>query len=267
VTYVLERSTNGGAFAPIFTGTAHTFTDTVAAGLTSVQYRVRARNTAGLYSAFATSAVITVFTNFPPEIIGSDEYLGEKTEAFEYVYTVTDPDAGQLINIKECLNGVMFNEIVAESGLAHTLIVDQDRFVLLPNATTASPHTLTIVATDPWGETDTRTLTFSKNEYRIEIMKIEPHQSETRPTRAIITVGREIPDGAIFQVLITNNALDDIPYWEDATESVLAGVPYVFNNTQLDNLLNIWGVSVQVSVNRNGVDGLCYISSIGGNFE
>ena len=265
LTYILERSTNGGAWEQIYTGITRTFTDSVAEGLNSVQYRVRARNTAGMYSANATSSAIAVITNTPPSIDGADAYLGEKTGTFTFNYTVTDPDAGAVITVREYLNGVLLREFTAQSGAMQQLTITAEQFIRLPNATEENPHKLVIVATDEWGASDTRTLTFSRNEYLIEVMKSEPHPAAIRPTRAIITVERQIPDGATFQVLICNNGFDVSPTWEDCTNSVLAGGIFEFANTELT--ADIWGVSVQVLVNRNQTLGDCYIASIGGNFE
>ena len=266
ITYLLERSTNGGGWATIFTGIARTFTDTVAAGTaTTVQYRVRARNTSGQYSPFNTSVVISVVTNQPPVISGDDVYLGEETGAFTFNYSVTDPNQDDVITVRKYLNGVLIREFIAQNGAAQTVDINTDLFVRLPNAPTESPHTITIVATDQWGASDTRTLTFSRNETQIDVMKLEPHPANIRPTRAIITVARQIPTGASFQVLICNNGFDENPTWEDCTDSVLAGGIYTFNNETLT--ADAWGVAVQVLVSRNDASGLCFIESIGGNFE
>lgn len=265
ITYVLERSTNGGAWTEIFAGIARTFTDSVAAGLNTVQYRVRARNTSGQNSANNTSSVINVITNTPPSISGDDVYLGEETGAFTFNYSVTDPDPDDIITVTERLNGALLREFVAQNGAAQTVEVTADLFVRLPNAPTTSPHTITIIATDRWGASDTRTLTFSKNETQIDITKADPHPANARPSRAIITVERQIPTGATFQVLICNNAFDASPAWEDCTGSVLAGGIFSFTNETLT--AENWGVSVRVLVNRNNAIGDCFIASIGGNFE
>jgi len=266
VTYVLERSINGGAWTAIFTGIGRTFTDTIAFGAAStVQYRVRARNVSGAYSDNRTSGIITVINNTPPSIDGADAYLGEKVGAFSFNYTVTDPDPGAVITVTESLNGEQLRQYTAQTGAAQTLEVSTEQFIQLPNAPSERPHTLEIVATDEWGASDIRTLTFSRSEYRIELTKAEPHPANVRPTRAAVTVLRSIPDGATFQVLICNNAFDDNPTWEDCTESVTSGGVYTFTNET--KIAETWGVSVQVLVNRNGASGLCFISSVGGNFE
>jgi len=266
VTYVLERSINGGAWTAIFTGTGRTFTDTVAVGAANtVQYRVRARNVSGMYSDGRTTAVITVINNTPPSIDGADAYLGEKTGAFSFNYTVTDPDPEDVITVTESLNGEQLRQYTAQSGAAQSLEITTEQFIQLPNAPTEAPHTLIITAVDQWGASDTRTLTFSRVESKIDVKKSEPHPANVRPTRAAVTVGRNIPDGATFQVLICNNGFDETPTWEDCTESVTSGGVYTFTNET--KTAAEWGVSVQAIVNRNGASGLCFISSVGGNFE
>ena len=265
IIYILERSTNSGNWTAVFTGIARTFTDSVAAGVSTVQYRVRARNTSGLYSDNQTSNIITVVNNSPPVIDGADAYLGEKNGTFTFNYTVTDPDAGAVITVREYLNGVLLREFTAANGAAQTLEITTEQFIRLPNATEQDPHSLLIHAADEWSASDERLLTFSRNETQIDIMKNEPHPANIRPARAAVTVDRRIPQGAAFQVLICNNGFDASPAWEDCTNSVLAGAIYEFQNQAATAYT--WGVNVRVLVNRNQAEGLCYIGSIGGNFE
>jgi len=266
ITYTLERSIDGGAFSAIFTGIGRTFSDSVALGVNTVQYRVKASNVLGLDSSFNISETINVITNTPPGIDGSDGYLGEKTGAFTYNYTVTDPDTGAIITVREYLNGNLLRKYTAASGAAQAVSVSHEQFLRLPNATeTENPHTLIIHAVDEWGASDTRTWTFSRQETQADIMKNDPHPANIRPTRAIVTVDSQIPTGAIFQVFIANNGFDASPTWEDCTDSVLAGTIHNFTNETLT--AEMWGVAVHVLADRNNATGLGYIGSIGGNFE
>lgn len=85
------------------------------------------------------------------------------------------------------------------------------------------------------------------------------------PERILLTINRAVPKDATLTVEVCNNGNDDDPAWEDATGSVTSGMLYRFTNTT--KAADEWGVNVRVSVDRNGAEGECWISSIGGNFD
>ena len=261
ITYILERSLDGGAWAQAFSGTGLQNTQSVERGTHTVQYRVRARNTSGLESAQRTSETRDVVNNRPPTIDGADVYLGTQTGAFTHSYVTNDPDPGDVITVVERLNGVQLREFTATAGATQTLTVDLARFLTLGNGT----HTLTITASDQWGSSATRTLTFSRSESQIEVVLASPLPANDMPRRAVVTVNRQITNGALFNVEICNNANDPTPAWEDCTKAVEEMGIYLFQNTDLasDN----WAISIRVKVNRNGATGPCWISSIGGAFD
>ena len=65
--YIAERSTDGGsAWSQIYQGSATSTTNTVAAGTTSVMYRVKAYDTQGVSSGYRTSGSVTVVNNAAP---------------------------------------------------------------------------------------------------------------------------------------------------------------------------------------------------------
>ena len=78
ITYYLECIYNGGSWTQIYSGTTRTYTHTVTAGKTSVQYRVRAKDNTGLYSGYTTSSTVTVLTYqlISDLALGSKVYLG-----------------------------------------------------------------------------------------------------------------------------------------------------------------------------------------------
>jgi len=264
VQYRLERSVDGGAFALIFQGAALQHTDSVALGINTVQYRVRAVNASGLESANNTSPLRTVASNSPPAISGADGPLGQQSSAFIQAYTVTDPDAGDIITVTESLNGMLLRQFQATSGAAQQMTVTQDWFSRLGSGT----HALTVTASDQFGASATRTWTFTRDPAQtsqIRVSLASPLAADDMPTRILVSVGRTIPQGATFQVEVCNNGNDPSPAWEDCTSSVLLGAVYAFASASKAHAN--WGVNVRVSVVRGGADGLCYISSIGGNFE
>jgi hypothetical protein len=260
VSYRLERSVNSGAWTQIFQGTGRSFSDTVAFGTTTVQYRVRAFNTLGLESANRTSSQISVNNN-PPVISGTNSDLGVKTGVFSQDYTVTAPDAGDTLTVTESINGVQLRQYTATSGAQQTFTVSQDRFRRLPNGA----NTLTVTAAHQRGASATRTWTFSRNETQIQVQLESPLAADDMPSRIVVNVQRSIPPGASFQVLVCNNGNDASPAWEDCTNQVLNGLLYIFKNTT--KTAAKWGVNIQVNVQRNGAVGDCWVSSIGGNFD
>ncbi len=104
--YQVERSYNGSTWSSVTSSTTATsLTDTVAAGTTSVIYRVRAFDTEGLYSSWTTSAAST--PNRPPTAPGSITVSESSPQNFSVSWTAsTDPD-GNLAGYKveRSLNG------------------------------------------------------------------------------------------------------------------------------------------------------------------
>jgi|GEM_PF-2355781 len=261
ITYILQRQIDSGAWTQIFSGSGLSTIDNIPAGTTTVTFRVSARNTSGLASGHQTSPTRNVINNRPPSVNGTDVNLGVQTGAFTHNYVVTDPDAGDTLTVIERINGVQLRQFTATNGATNTLTISQQDFLALANGT----NTLTITVSDQLGLSAVRTLTFSRSETQIEILLERPRPANDRPTRAVITVNRQIPTGAVLGVEICNNAYDNNPTWEDCTQSVLDMGIYRLQNTT--NTAGRWGVNIRVRANRNGATGLCWISSIGGAFD
>lgn len=65
--YILERSTNGGtSWTQIYQGSERSVDNTVASGLATVKYRVKAYDSSGAESEYCTSATITITNNSAP---------------------------------------------------------------------------------------------------------------------------------------------------------------------------------------------------------
>ena len=260
ITYIVERSLNGGAFASLFTGMGLSTTDTVAAGTTTVAYRVRARNASGIESGNQTSDTRTVVNNDPPTIDGADGDLGLQTGPFVQNYTINDPNPGDVVTVTERLNGAIVRQFTPSLGAVQGFNVTADMFVRLAIGT----HTMTVTAQDQIGASVTRTWTFSRTESQIDVTLANPLPASDMPARILVNVGRMIPAGAIFQVFACNNANDPTPTWEDVTSAVEGASIYAFTNT---TAASAWGVNIRVFVDRNGATGPCHITSFGGNFD
>ena len=115
--YKLERKVDDGTWAQIYSGSSRSYTDSITYGWTSVQYRVKAYDTAGAESAYTTSAVRTVTNNRPPVISGSDTDLGSfTTTPPSYEYTVTDAkneSTVRTLSFDKAMHSVEFEQTVA----------------------------------------------------------------------------------------------------------------------------------------------------------
>ena len=261
LTYVFERSANSGAWTQVQSSAARTFSEMVSTSWNTLQYRVKAVDTAGNSSAYTTSGAIAVIHNQPPVISGQNADLGVKREDFTYEYSVTDPD-NDVVNVVEKIDGSTINtRNNVTLGETLTLSVGGNTFTGLTNA----QHTIEIVATDSAGNSATRTLTFTKAINSFVITLSEPLEAQSQPTRCNINVNRDIPAGGTFKVEACNNPYDVQPVWEDCTNAVISGLAHVFENTV--NTATQFGLNIRVTVERGDALTACWVSGIGGNFE
>ena len=261
LTYVFERSANSGAWTQVQSSAARTFSEMVSTAWNTLQYRVKAVDTANNSSAYTTSGAIAVIHNQPPVISGQNADLGVKREGFTYEYSVTDPD-NDVVNVVEKIDGTPFNtRNNVPLGEPLTLSVGGNTFTKLSNAR----HTIEIIATDSAANSATRTLTFTKAINSFVITLAEPLEAGSQPTRCNIKVNRDIPAGGTFKVEVCNNPYDVTPIWEDCTNAVIAGLAHVFKNKT--NTAVQFGLNIRVTVERGDALTACWVSGIGGNFE
>lgn len=258
--YILQRKVGTGSWTQIYKGANRSYADSITYGWTTVQYRVCAYDSQGATSDYQTSASRTVINNQAPVISGSDGNLGTKTAGFSQSYTVSDAD-GDSVTVEETIDNKTIRSYVVTLGATNTFSVTEETWLEQSNGS----HTMKIKATDSFGNSTTRTYTFTKSVSGFTIQNTEPYTSDTRPTRIKITVTRNIPAESTFKVYVCNNGFDASPTWEDATTSVTGGLVHVFENTTKTGAA--WGVIIKVVVTRGEGEGACYVSQIGGNFE
>lgn len=92
-----------------------------------------------------------------------------------------------------------------------------------------------------------------------------PIEAETMPERIAVELGAKIPFGATWSVKVCNNANDAEPTWEDCTAEVKAYLVHVFTNKT--KTAENWAINIKVEVEATGIEGECYVSGIGGNWE
>ena len=80
----------------------------------------------------------------------------------------------------------------------------------------------------------------------------------------VLNVLGSIPADADLEVLVTNNANDTEPVWEDATQDVKNGNNHVFTN---QTAANGFAFNFKVNVGRGASNTGGYITSIGGAFQ
>lgn len=260
--YTLERKIDEGSFTQIYKGINRTFTDSITKGWVNVTYRVKAYDSNGAESQYATSAKRVVNNNQPPEITSeSPGDLGLKTGAFGVQYKITDPDAGQTLTVTEYVNGVTKRSFAATSGSTYTFNMTNAEWQQLPNGS----HEIKIVGQDSEDGVGEKTFTFSKNETEILMELKDPLPADAMITKTIISIVKTVPEGAIVKIEVCNNAFDTNPTWEDVTTTVERNGKIFFSN-EIKTAAN-WGYNIRVSIKRNGTNGECFVSSIGGNYE
>ena len=258
--YKLEQCVNGGTWTQIYQGSARSYSASITFGWTSVQFRVKAYDTAGAESAYTTSATRTVTNNRTPVITGSDADLGSfSSSAPTYDYTVTDED-GHTVTVVETIDGVHHKSYTCTLGTANTFSMTADEWLKTLNGS----HTVVIEATDAMGATATRTMTFTKSVTSVAFVQTDAMAADDMPTKAILNVQGYFPAGCTLIVEICNNGFDASPTWEEVTSKAQTGQMILFSNTA--KTASSWGVKVRVTLNRGSATDTCYITSIGGNF-
>lgn len=262
VGYILERRVASGSWTQVFKGNALTFQDTITKGWTTVQYRVKAYDTYNAESAYTTSETRTVDNNTAPVITcdqASGTDLGTKSSGFSVSYSVDDED-GDAVTVTESMDGTTKRTFEATLEATNQFQVTGTYFQQLLNG----QHTMKMKAQDTGGKSSEYTLLFTKSVTACSITLETPMEADAQITIAALSVSGDIPADANYQVLLTNNAKDAEPVWEDATTEVKNGSNYLFEN---DTATNGFAFNFKVTASRraSGIGG--YISSIQGGFQ
>jgi len=260
--YILQRKVASGEWTQVFKGNALSFQDTITKGWASVQYRVAAYDDYDAQSAWTTSETRTVDNNTAPVITcdtpsGSD--LGTKTSGFTVSYQVDDAD-GDDVTVTEKMDSTTKRTFEATLEATNQFQVTGTYFQQLLNG----QHTMKMVAQDAGGKNSEYSLTFTKSVTACSITMTEPMEADAQITIMAMSVTGDIPADANFQVLVTNNAKDTEPTWEDATSEVKNGANYLFEN---QTATNGWAFNFKVIASRGSSGTGGYISSIQGGFQ
>ena len=226
-------------------------------------------NTIGSRPAFTLPSTLSVSddgsvsVNTAPTISGSyatGTNLGTKTAGFNLTYTVADAD-GDTVTVKEYLDNVLQRTYTATLGATNTFqCVTAANFQTVLNGA----HTLKVVANDGKADSAAYTITFTKKVTKAAITLASALPADDIIQVMVMTLTSSIPADANLKVLVTNNANDSSPVWEDATADIKSGVNHVFTNK---TAANGFAFNFKLSVERGASDTGGYISNIGGAFE
>ena len=216
-----------------------------------------------LPSTLSVSDDGSVSVNTAPTISGSyatGTNLGTKTAGFNLTYTVADAD-GDTVTVKEYLDNVLQRTYTATLGATNTFqCVTAENFQTVLNGA----HTLKVVANDGKADSAAYTITFTKKVTKATITLASALPADDIIQVMVMTLTSSIPADANLKVLVTNNANDSSPVWEDATADIKSGVNHVFTNK---TAANGFAFNFKLSVERGASDTGGYISNIGGAFE
>lgn len=251
--------------SPYTDGTNHAFYLNTSG---NVNYR-SCNNTYGSRPAFTLPSTLSVSddgsvsVNTAPTISGSyatGTNLGTKTAGFNLTYTVADAD-GDTVTVKEYLDNVLQRTYTATLGATNTFqCVTAANFQTVLNGA----HTLKVVANDGKADSAAYTITFTKKVTKATITLASALPADDIIQVMVMTLTSSIPADANLKVLVTNNANDSSPVWEDATADIKSGVNHVFTNK---TAANGFAFNFKLSVERGASDTGGYISNIGGAFE
>lgn len=216
-----------------------------------------------LPSSLSVSDDGTVSVNTPPVITSSTpsgSNLGTKAEGFDLTYTVTDADGGT-VTVKEYLDNVVKRSYTVTLGQSNTVqCVTAANWQKVLNG----EHTIKIVANDGKADSAAYMVTFTKKVYSASITLATPMDVDDQITVMVLNLLGSIPEDADLEVLVTNNANDTSPIWEDATTDVINGNNHVFTN---QTATNGFAFNFKVTVSRGDSNTGGYISNIGGAFQ
>lgn len=191
-------------------------------------------------------------------VSGAD--LGTRNSPFSFEYMATDPE-GASLSLTEKLDQAVARTLTAASGSTQRFeaVYDALAFLKLANGT----HTLQVTASDGMASAAFQA-TFTKAVRAASLTLTQPIAAGKPITAATLQVEGSIPDDAAFSVQVTNNALDDQPVWQDATEAVRQGGNVLFTHSTAAKG-PAFNFRIEAARGASGDGG--YISKVSGAFQ
>ena len=191
-------------------------------------------------------------------VSGAD--LGTRNSPFSFEYMATDPE-GASLSLTEKLDQAVTRTLTAASGSTQRFeaVYDALAFLKLVNGA----HTLQVTASDGMASAAFQA-TFTKAVRAASLTLTQPIAAGKPITAATLQVEGSIPDDAAFSVQVTNNALDDQPVWQDATEAVRQGGNVLFTHSTAAKG-PAFNFRIEAARGASGDGG--YISKVSGAFQ
>lgn len=191
-------------------------------------------------------------------VSGAD--LGTRNSPFSFEYMATDPE-GASLSLTEKLDQAVTRTLTAASGSTQRFEAVYDALAFLKLANGA--HTLQVTASDGMASAAFQA-TFTKAVRAASLTLTQPIAAGKPITAATLQVEGNIPDDAAFSVQVTNNALDDQPVWQDATEAVRQGGNVLFTHSTAAKG-PAFNFRIEAARGASGDGG--YISKVSGAFQ
>lgn len=171
-----ETYYSSGSPELIYTGSSTSYTYRIS-GVTEpcdLRFYVEAFDSEGETSDRIKSSNVSVFVPSAPRINGNDLDLGTKNNPFDISYIVEDDDEDDSISVTiKVDDNVVKTESAVSTGFRKTFNVDTKPLSF-------GKHTVTIIAKDKYGGTDTRIYTFTKSNKAPTISGYDTNLGEKR---------------------------------------------------------------------------------------
>lgn len=171
-----ETYYSSGSPELIYTGSNTSYTYRIS-GVTEpcdLRFYVEAFDSEGEKSDRIQSSTVSVFVPSAPRISGNDLDLGTKNNSFDISYIVEDDDEDDSISVTiKVDDNVVKSESAVSTGFKKTYTVNTKPLSF-------AKHTVTIIAKDKYGGTDTRTYTFTKSNKAPTISGYDTNLGEKR---------------------------------------------------------------------------------------
>ena len=264
VKYKVEYQLDGGSWQTAVDATTTTTVSVlIPAGTQTFRARATASDNMGFTSTTAvTGATVSVVNNAAPVINCGTSSLGEIAEPFSVSYSVSDED-GDTMTITEKIDGTVIRSYSAPSGSAGEQTFSPDAMQWL--TTLNGSHTATITADDGKGGVTTHSISFTRAVYTMSVTLEEPMETDAAITKCVVNIARNLPVDAEWSLLVTNNAFDPDPVWEDITQYVKNGWNWVFENQTVTS--GRYGFNFKLTCARGASGQGGSVDTISGGFE
>ena len=264
VKYKVEYQLDGGSWqTAVESTTSTTVSVLIPKGTQTFAARATASDDTGFTSTTAvTGATVNVVNNASPVINCGTSSLGEIAEPFSVTYSVSDED-GDTMTITEKIDGTTIRSYSAPSGSSGEQTFNPSAAQWL--TTLNGSHTATITAVDGKGGVTTHSISFTRAVYTMSVTLEEPMETDAAITKCVVNIARNLPADAEWSLLVTNNAFDPEPVWEDITQYVKNGWNWVFENQTVTS--GRYGFNFKLTCTRGASGQGGYVDTISGGFE